>query len=117
MPAIIVATSLVGDEGPAHLITLDLPESGGDEDMNLLVTEHAATICGVILGREHVVAAAARRVRDDLVEGLLLGRGRDDGDAQRWAAHLGYDPARDHNVLAIAFELPVHNGAAGPGDI
>jgi sugar diacid utilization regulator len=53
-----------------------------------------------------VVAAAARRVRDDLVEGLLLGRGRDNADASRWAAHLGYDPAVDHHVLAIAFDLP-----------
>jgi PucR family transcriptional regulator, purine catabolism regulatory protein len=106
MPAIIVAPILVGDEVPAHLITLDPPDRGGDEDMNLLVTEHAATICGVILGREHVVAAAARRVRDDLVEGLLLGRGRDDADTRRWAAHLGYDPAREHNVVVVAFDVP-----------
>jgi sugar diacid utilization regulator len=75
-------------------------------DLSLLITEHAATICGVILGRERVVAAAARRVRDDLVEGLLLGRGRDQADTSRWAAHLGYDPARDHNVMAVAFDLP-----------
>jgi sugar diacid utilization regulator len=60
----------------------------------------------VILGREHVVAAAARRVRDDLVEGLLLGRGRDEGDTERWAAHLGYDPGREHNVMVIAFDIP-----------
>jgi sugar diacid utilization regulator len=60
------------------------------------------------------VAAAARRVRDDLVEGLLLGRGRDNADASRWAAHLGYDPARDHNVMAIAFDLPAP-GQAPPG--
>jgi sugar diacid utilization regulator len=79
--------------------------------MSLLVTEHAATICGVILGRERVVAAAARRVRDDLVEGLLVGRGRDAADVSRWAAHLGYDPSRDHNVVAIAFDLP---GPPGP---
>jgi sugar diacid utilization regulator len=76
------------------------------------VTEHAATICGVILGRERVVAAAARRVRDDLVEGLLLGRGRDQADTSRWAAHLGYDPARDHNVMAVAFDLPAVANAA-----
>ena len=106
VPAIIVAPILVGDEVPAYLITLDPAEESFDEDMSLLVTEHAATICGVILGRERVVAAAARRVRDDLVEGLLLGRGRDAGDADRWAAHLGYDPARPHHVAAIAFELP-----------
>jgi PucR family transcriptional regulator, purine catabolism regulatory protein len=106
MPAIIVAPILVGDEVPSYLITIDPSENLFGEDMSLLVTEHAATICGVILGRERVVAAAARRVRDDLVEGLLLGRGRDNADAGRWAAHLGYDPARDHNVMAIAFDLP-----------
>jgi sugar diacid utilization regulator len=106
MPAIIVAPIMVGDEVPSYLITIDPSENLFGEDMSLLVTEHAATICGVILGRERVVAAAARRVRDDLVEGLLLGRGRDNADAARWAAHLGYDPARDHNVMAIAFDLP-----------
>jgi sugar diacid utilization regulator len=111
MPAIIVAPILVGDEVPAHLITMDPAEKEAEEDMRLLVTEHAATICGVILGREHVVAAAARRVRDDLVEGLLLGRGRDDAETERWAAHLGYDAARDHNVMAIAFDVPAPRGA------
>lgn len=107
MPAVIVAPVLVGDEVPAHLITMD-PAAGGDpaEDVRLLVTEHAATICGVILGRQNVAAAAARRVRDDLVEGLLLGRGRDDGETGRWAAHLGYDPSREHHVLAVAFDVP-----------
>jgi hypothetical protein len=112
MPAIIVAPVLVGDEVPSYLITVDPAENIFGEDMSLLVTEHAATICGVILGRERVVAAAARRVRDDLVEGLLLGRGRDNADAGRWAAHLGYDPARDHNVVAIAFDLPPAQEAA-----
>src|SRR6516162_2908653 len=118
MPAIIVAPVMVGDEVPSYLVTIDPAENLFGEDMSLLVTEHAATICGVILGRERVVAAAARRVRDDLVEGLLLGRGRDNADASRWAAHLGYDPARDHNVVAIAFELPgpaSNHGASNHG--
>jgi sugar diacid utilization regulator len=115
-PAIIVAPILVGDEVPSYLITIDPADNLFGEDMSLLVTEHAATICGVILGRERVVAAAARRVRDDLVEGLLLGRGRDQADAGRWAAHLGYDPARDHNVMAIAFDLPTPP-AASPADL
>jgi len=106
MPAIIVAPILVGDEVLAHLITMDPAEKNADEDMSLLVTEHAATICGVILGREHVAAAASRRVRDDLVEGLLLGRGRDDSETGRWAAHLGYDAGRDHHVVVIAFTVP-----------
>src|SRR6516225_7474564 len=62
----IVAPILVGDDVPAYLMTFGgghqrghqggWQEDGGD--MSLLVTEHAATICGVILGRERVVAAA-----------------------------------------------------------
>lgn len=111
MPAIIVAPILVGEEVPAHLITLDPAEKNPGDDMSLLVTEHAATICGVILGREHVVAAAARRVRDDLVEGLLLGRGRDDSETGRWATHLGYDAGRDHKVVVVAFDVPASRAA------
>jgi hypothetical protein len=98
---VIVAPILVGDEVPAYLMTFGDADDGSGGDLSLLVTEHAATICGVMLSRERVVAAAAREVRDDLVEGLLLG-GRD-GEVTRWARHLGYDPAVPHRVLAVAF--------------
>ena len=86
MPAVIVAPVMVGDEVPSYLITIDPADNLFGEDMSLLVTEHAATICGVILGRERVVAAAARRVRDDLgavVRGLdVAGVGRDHAQAR-----------------------------------
>jgi len=103
---VIVAPILVGDDVPAYLMTLRSDRQG--DDMSLLVTEHAATICGVILGRERVVAASARQVRDDLVEGLLIGGGRENGEVARWARHLGYDAAREHRILAVTFE------ASGP---
>ena len=102
--SVTVAPILVGDDVPAYLMTLDAAARGAGEDTSLLLTEHAATICGVILGRERVVAAAASRIRDDLVEGLLSGRGRDPGEIGRWARHLGYDPERDHHVLSIALD-------------
>jgi sugar diacid utilization regulator len=102
---VIVAPILVGDDVPAYLMTFGTGQQGDGGDMSLLVTEHAATICGVILGRERVVAAAARQVRDDLVEGLLLGSGRENGEVGRWARHLGYDSSRDHRILAVAFEV------------
>jgi sugar diacid utilization regulator len=104
---VIVAPILVGDDVPVYLMTFGSGHQG--DDMSLLVTEHAATICGVILGRERVVAAAARQVRDDLVEGLLIGGGRDNGELARWARHLGYDASREHRITAVAFE------AAGSG--
>jgi hypothetical protein len=103
-PSIVAAPVLVGDEILAYLLTLEEDGEQAGEDVSLLVTEHAATICGVIMSRERVVAAAAGRVRDGLVEGLLLGRARDPDEQQRWARHLGYDAAQSHRVIAIAVE-------------
>lgn len=119
---VIVAPILVGDDVPAYLMTFGNSREPAGADMSLLVTEHAATICGVILGRERVVAAAARQVRDDLVEGLLLGSGRDNGEVGRWARHLGYDCGREHRIVAAAIETsgaaraPFHRGSAGTPD-
>jgi sugar diacid utilization regulator len=109
---VIVAPILVGDDVPAYLLTFGKPDADG-ADMSLLVTEHAATICGVILGRERVIAAAARQVRDDLMEGLLLGAGHANGEVSRWARHLGYDASREHRVLTVAIEA---TGSAGAAD-
>jgi PucR family transcriptional regulator, purine catabolism regulatory protein len=109
---VIVAPILVGDDVPAYLLTFGKPDADGG-DMSLLVTEHAATICGVILGRERVVAAAARQVRDDLMEGLLLGAGHANGEVSRWARHLGYDASREHRVLTVAIEATGSAGAPG----
>ena len=112
--SVIVAPVLVGDDVPAHLLTVDTGGQGAGEDTRLLLTEHAATICGVILSRERVVATAASRVRDDLVEGLLSGRGQDQGETNRWARHLGYDAGRQHHVLSVAFDAARAVPAAGP---
>lgn len=115
--SVIVAPIVVGDEVVAYILTFDAADSPADDGINLLVIEHAATICGVILGRDRVVAAAAGRVRADLVEGLLMGHGRDGGEAQRWAQHLGYDPERDHRVLSAGLTVPPSpDGPAGWDD-
>jgi sugar diacid utilization regulator len=108
---VIVAPILVGDDVPAYLMTFGSGQADDGGDMSLLVTEHAATICGVILGRERVVAAAASQVRDDLVEGLLLGGGRGNGEVGRWARHLGYDATLEHRILAVTIEAA---GSARP---
>ncbi len=110
-PVVVVAPIVVGDDVPAYLMTFGTPNENDSGDMSLLVTEHAATICGVILGRERIVAAAARQIRDDLVEGLLLGS-RDSGEVGRWARHLGYDATRRHRVLAAAVEVRAASRAA-----
>ncbi|MFD0744646.1 PucR family transcriptional regulator [Phytohabitans flavus] len=96
---------LVGEQVTAYLLVL-VPEGDGRGEE---LTEHAATICGVILGRDRVIAAAASEVRDDLVEGLLSGSARSEEETNRWAQHLGYDREVDHRVVFVALAGP-------PGD-
>ena len=60
---VAVAPIMVNHDVVAHLVTVRPagPTPAGpelDDDLNLLLTEHAATICGIILGRERAVAAA-----------------------------------------------------------
>ena len=108
---IIVAPIPVGDTVPAFLLTLDDGEQDDGEDLRLPLTEHAATICGVILGRERVVAAAATQARYDLVEGLLSGKGSEPDEVRRWAAHLGYDEQQPHRVVSLVVPIDYDDAA------
>jgi sugar diacid utilization regulator len=113
---VAVAPILVNHDVVAHLVTMRAPAGSApelDDDLSLLLTEHAATICGIILGRERAVAAAGARARAELVEGLLLARDRDDGEAERWAGHLGFLLGVEHHVFAVAI-LDEPDRDAGP---
>lgn len=85
------AAVLVAEEDPAHRSRPAALDGSAADDVLLLAAEHAATIVGVLLGRERVLAAAAGQVRDDLLSGLLLGRARSTSEAAQWAEHLGLD--------------------------
>ncbi|MCD2188743.1 helix-turn-helix domain-containing protein [Actinomycetospora soli] len=85
------AAFLVAEEDPADRARPAALDGSAADDVLLLAAEHAATIVGVLLGRERVLAAAAGQVRDDLLSGLLLGRARSAGEAAQWAEHLGLD--------------------------
>jgi sugar diacid utilization regulator len=100
--AAIVAPVLVGEDVPVFVLTADTGPRGIGEDGRLLLTEHAATVCGVILGRDRIIATAASRARNDLVEGLLYARGADAEETNRWAKHVGYDCDEPHRVLSMA---------------
>jgi hypothetical protein len=108
---VVVAPVSVGDEVAGYLVVVGGHEEELGPDMMLLACEHAAMVCGVLLGRGLVVTAAAGRARRELVEGLLLARGEDDGEAARWARHLGYDEHRPHAVLTLALAAEGRAGA------
>ncbi|MCD2193909.1 helix-turn-helix domain-containing protein [Actinomycetospora endophytica] len=92
------AAFLIAEEDPAQR---DRPAALEGDDVLLLAAEHAATIVGVLLGRERVLAAAAGHVRDDLLSGLLLGRARSAEEAAQWAEHVGFDAGVAHRVLVV----------------
>jgi hypothetical protein len=107
---VVVAPVSVGEDVAGYMLTLNSPDLGLTEDMRLLATEHAAMVCGIVLGRDLVVTAAAGRARQQLIEGLLLSRDREDREVERWARHLGLDRTREHYVMTIA----VPETRAGP---
>ena len=113
----VIAPVFVGEDVGGYLLTLSPhpPALGFSEDMRLLAIEHAAMVCGLVLGRDLVVAAAAGRARQELVEGLLLHRDRSDPEVERWARHLGLDPTRGHCV--VTFEVPLNRPGAGPSPV
>ncbi|BBA95682.1 hypothetical protein RVR_643 [Actinacidiphila reveromycinica] len=105
--SLVVAPILVGDDAVAHLVTAghDADETG--EDARIMVTEHAAMVCAVVLGRRRVVAIAAGRARRELFDGLVLvGDRTESADVEGWARHLGIEPDQRHRVLVAAVRAP-----------
>ncbi len=111
VPSVVVAPIVLGDEPAAYLLTATRDENGQAEDTRLMVTEHAAMICGIVLGRARVVAAAAGQARRELFDGLLLLGDRTDADFDNWARHLGIKPDQRHRVMTTVFRT----AGAGPG--
>ncbi|QVQ53674.1 helix-turn-helix domain-containing protein [Spiractinospora alimapuensis] len=108
---IIVAPVVVGEDIAGYLLTLSSRGDGLGDDMRLLASEHAAMVCGVVLGRDLVATAASRRARQNLVEGLLASREGNQHEVTRWARHLGLGEEREYYVISVA--VP---GARGESD-
>lgn len=100
--SIVVAPIALGNELAAYLLTAASGYDGRTEDLRLMVTEHAAMVCGIVVGRARVVAAAAGQARRDLFEGLLL-PDRNESEVENWARHLGLKPDQPHRVVTLAF--------------
>ena len=100
--SVAIAPVSVGSDVVGYLLVMSSHANDMSEDMRLLATEHAAMVCGVVLGRGLVLAAAAGQARRHLIEALLLSRDRDDGEVDRLAVHLGFDRSRQHYVMAVA---------------
>jgi sugar diacid utilization regulator len=109
--SLVVAPILVGDDSVAYLMTAGYDAEETGEDFRIMVTEHAAMVSAVILGRRRVVAIAAGRARQELFDGLVLVSDRTEADIQTWARHLGIEPDERQRVLVAE----PHSDARIPG--
>src|SRR5204863_1912287 len=76
----VVTPIVVGDAILGYLVILEHgpnDEPGGDGandgELNVLVVQHAATVYALAMMRERMAAEVTRQLRNELLEGLLLG--------------------------------------------
>ncbi len=100
-PGCVIAPILFGDEVFAYLITI---EDGAEEtsDFDLLVIEHAASAYAIGMARNRAMSEISERVKDDLVDALLLGHVRDAREGRSWAQAIGFEVGRAYRVMCLS---------------
>jgi purine catabolism regulator len=109
----VLAPIAVGDAIFGYLAILAAAEDGAGpgDDLDLQIVQHAANVYALSMMRERMAAEVARQLRDELFEGLLLGRTQDERVARERAIRLGYRPEVAYRVLVLVAE-----SAESPGD-
>src|SRR5437870_3633869 len=98
----VLAPVAVGDAILGYLAILaEIDAGGGREDLELQIVQHAATVYALSMMRERMAAEVARQLKDEVFEGLLLGRTQDEQVARARAMRLGYQPELSCRVLVL----------------
>lgn len=100
--SVLVSPIHVGPEVGGYM-GVDGPGPEVAVDVAIFALEHACAVCGLLLGRDRSIQGSAVRARDDLIEGILLGRAEVD-TLGRWARNLGLDITLPHRVLMFAVD-------------
>lgn len=103
---LVIAPIAAGSDILGYLTIFEVAEEGDDANLDLLVVQHAATVYALTLTRERLSADVANRLREDLLEGLLLGQSSNDRETEHRALLLGYDPRHAYRVLVASEDLP-----------
>jgi purine catabolism regulator len=103
----VLAPVAVGDAILGYLAILAPTEdrAGPGDDLDLQIVQHAANVYALSMMRERMAAEVARQLKDELFEGLLLGRTQDERVARERAMRLGYSPEVVYRVLVVATSL------------
>jgi purine catabolism regulator len=101
----VLAPVAAGDAILGYVAILTEGDEGGHEDLDLQIVQHAATVYALSMMRERMAADVARQLKDELFEGLLLGRTQDEQVARERAMRLGYNPDLCYRVLVVAVSV------------
>lgn len=101
----VLAPVAVGDAIFGYLAILAEVEAdgatGSAEELELQIVQHAANVYALSMLRERMAADVARQLKDELFEGLLLGRTQDEQVARERAIRVGYRPEVVYRVMVI----------------
>jgi PucR family transcriptional regulator, purine catabolism regulatory protein len=109
----------LGLEAGVVLAPVAVGDETASEDLELQIVQHASTVYALSLMRERMAAEVARQLKNELFEGLLLGRTQDEQVARERAMRLGYDPQTVYRVLVLAADTYTQadeDAAAGSED-
>ncbi len=115
----VLAPVAVGDVIFGYLAILsEGDESGGvSDELDLQIVQHAANVYALSMLRERMAADVARQLKDELFEGLLLGRMQDEQVARERALRLGYTPGLVYRVLVVTVRPLETSALEQPEDV
>jgi sugar diacid utilization regulator len=100
----VLAPVVVGDAtaGFVAILEPEAPDADGfAAEAGLLAAQHAASVYAVALMRARIESEVAAQLRDELLEGLLLGEVPSEQAAHERARRLGYDEALAYRALVL----------------
>lgn len=103
----VVTPIVVGDAIIGYLVILENGAEGGasdDDELDVLVVQHAATVYALAMMRERMATEVTRQLRNELLAGLLLGHLAAPEEAARRAARVGFTAGRTYHVMVLAPE-------------
>jgi hypothetical protein len=113
----VLAPVAIGESILGYLAILAEGErASGGEELDLQIVQHAATVYALSMMHERMAADVSRQLKDELFEGVLLGRAQDEQVARERAMRLGYDPRTTYRALVLGAMHADAPGALGGRD-
>lgn len=100
----VLAPVVVGNDTMGYLAIIEPGNTEAEsaaEEVNLLAAQHAANVYALALMRQHITDEVSTELKDELLEGLLLGQITDEQAAGERLRRLGLDETSSLRALVL----------------